>query len=256
MLCERIEVYIKRQNTQFRRCICVEHHVAITLWTLATCSEYYDIQSKWPKSKELVHWSPFWICSLHSLCDSTCKVIVDVLLKEHIQFSNGRDLVNVIEGFKSKLNMIRCAGTIDGSHISVSPPAMNHIDYYNRKGWYSVIVQAVVDHEYLFCDICVGWPGNVHDAQVLASSSLYRKATNGDILFGNVVNVNGTNIPIFLISDSAYPLRPPWPMKPFPHNSTLSCAQRSFNFHLSSSCIVIENAFGRLNSLGPCLHAP
>ena len=105
MLCERIEVYIKWQNTQFHQCICVEHHVAITLWTLATCSEYYDIQSKWPKSKELVHWSPFWICSLHSLCDSTCKVIVDVLLKEHIQFSNGRDLVNVIEGFKSKLNM-------------------------------------------------------------------------------------------------------------------------------------------------------
>ena len=96
----------------------------------------------------------------------------------------------------------------------------------------------------------------MHDAQVLASSSLYRKATNGDILFGNVVNVNGTNIPIFLISDSAYPLRPPWPMKPFPHNSTLSCAQRSFNFHLSISCIVVENAFGRLNSLGPCSHVP
>lgn len=87
----------------------------------------------------------------------------------------------------------------------------------------------------------------MHDAQVLANSSLYRKATNRDILFQNVVNVNGTNIPIFLIGDPAYPLRP-WPMKPFPHNSTLSRAQRSFNFHLSSSCIVVENAFGRLKA--------
>ena len=173
MLCERIEVYIKRQNTQFHRCICVEHHVAITLWTLATCSEYRTIGHLFGVAR----------CTVCVIVHERCKVIVDVLLKEHIQFSNGRDLVNVIEGFKSKLNMIQCAGTINGSHISVSPPTMNHTDYYNRKGWYSVIVQAVVDHEYLFHDICVGWPGSVHDAQVLANSSLYRKATNRDIFF-------------------------------------------------------------------------
>ena len=57
-------------------------------------------------------------------------------------------------------------GSIDGCHIPVMPPSSNHTDYYNRKGWYSIILQAVVDHEYIFRDISVGWPGSVNDARV------------------------------------------------------------------------------------------
>ena len=50
---------------------------------------------------------------------------------------------------------------------NVTPPAMNHTDYYNRKVWYSMLVQAVVNHNYLFKDIHIGWPGRVHNARVL-----------------------------------------------------------------------------------------
>ena len=43
--------------------------------------------------------------------------------------------------------------------------------------------RAVVDHRYLFTDINVGWPGSVHDARVLANSSLFEKAEEG-LIFG------------------------------------------------------------------------
>ena len=79
------------------------------------------------------------------------------------------------------------------------PPALNHIDYYNRKGWYFMLIQAVVDHNYMFHDIYVGLPGSVHDACVLANSSLYSKATRREILSGNVVKEHDTVYPYSLL---------------------------------------------------------
>ena len=77
--------------------------------------------------------------------------------------------------------MIQCAGAINGSHVPILTPALNHTDYYNRKGWYSMLIQAVVDHNYMFRDICIGWPGSARHARVLSNSSLYSKATRRDI---------------------------------------------------------------------------
>ena len=34
-----------------------------------------------------------------------------------------------------------CGDKIDGRHISIIAPSEHHIDYMNRKGWYSVIMQ-------------------------------------------------------------------------------------------------------------------
>ena len=95
--------------------------------------------------------------------------------------------------------MIHCAGSIDGCHIPITPPAMKHSDYYNRKGWYFMLLQAVVDHSYLFNDVCVGLPGSVHDARALVASQQ-------KVLCGENVTISGTNVPIFIVGDSAYPL--------------------------------------------------
>jgi len=104
---------------------------------------------------------------------------------------------------------------------SVMPPASNHTNYYNRKGWYSIVLQAVVDYKYIFRDICVGWPGNVHDARVFKNSGIYNKLTVEKILDGNEMQISGTTIPLFIIGDSAYPLSK-FLMKPFAHNTALS----------------------------------
>lgn len=79
--------------------------------------------------------------------------IVSLLMKTCITFPTGEELQRVVDGFENRWGYPQCAGAIDGCHIPISAPLLNHTDYYNRKGWYSMVVQAVVDHEYIFRDI-------------------------------------------------------------------------------------------------------
>ena len=236
-ICDQLKPVIQRQDTSMRKAISVEHRVAITLWCLATCAEYRTIGHLFGVAR----------CTVCVVVHDTCEALVRVFRSRYVTFPTGDNLHNVIDGFRTKWNMVQCAGAIDGCHIPVKPPALSHTDFYNRKGWYSIVLQAVVDHQYLFRDVTVGWPGSVHDARVLANSQLYRKAINKDILNTNAVNILGREIFPFLVGDSAYPLST-WIMKHFAHNSTLTDGQKLFNYRLSRARIVVENAFGRLKA--------
>ena len=106
----------------------------------------------------------------------------------------------------------------------MKPPVLNHTDYYNRKDWYSIVLQGVVDHEYMFRDVYVDWPGSMHDACVFANSQVFTLANEGKILNGESVKIDDIDVPVFLVADSAYPLST-WLMMPFPHGSTLTQGQ-------------------------------
>ena len=236
-LCDKLRPVIACQDTYFCKCISTEKRVAVTLWCLATPTEY----------RTLAHLFGIARSTVCMIVHNTCKAIVDVLIKEYIRFPVGQDLKDVVSGFENKWGFPQCAGAIDGSHIPISAPELNHTDYFNRKGWYSMLVQAVVDHEYLLRDICVGWPGSVHDARVFVNSLLYKRITEDNILDSSGRTILGRNIPICIVGDSAYPIQP-WLMKPFTDDSTLTHQQKHFNYRLSRARIVAECAFGHLKA--------
>jgi len=95
-----------------------------TLCCLATCGEYHTI----------VHL--FGIAR----CVSLFMTIVTTMMSQCITFLKGDDLKEVITDFTQKWRFIQCTGVIDGTHIPVRAQTMSHTNYYNRKGWYSIIV--------------------------------------------------------------------------------------------------------------------
>ena len=232
-ICDKLQPIIGRQDTKFRKCISVTQRVCITLWCLSTSCEYRTIAHLFGVSRST-------ICVI---VQETCSAIVTVLMKTYIAFPKDDALRAVVNGFENKWGFPQCVGAIDGSHIPISAPELNHTDYYNRKGWYSMIVQAVVDHEYLFRDICVGWPGSVHDARVFVNLQIYKKITEDCILGSEPCRtILGKQIPLCIVGDSAYPIQT-WLMKPFAHNTSLTAQQKCFNYWLSRARIVVENAF-------------
>ena len=105
-----------------------------------------------------------------------------------------------------------------------------------------MILQALVDCEYRFLDVYVGWPGSVHDTRVLANSTLYRNCESS-MLPHWPRTIGNTTVPLLILGDPAYPLKS-WLMEPF-SDSGLTTRQRKFNYQLSRARVV-ENAFGQL----------
>ena len=137
-----------------------------------------------------------------------------------------------------------CCGAIDGTHISIVAPKQNPADCINRKKYHSIIMQAVVDSSYLFCDFVVCWPGSVHDARVLSNSKLYELGLQGNLVGENISEkINRVIVNPKILGDAAYPLLP-WLMKPYQHVPNMPFPHKYFNYHLSRACMTVENTFG------------
>ena len=83
---------------------------------------------------------------------------------------SAQSLQNVVRGFETKWGMIQCAGSVDGYHIPILPPVLNHTGYYNGKGWYSIVLQAVVDHKYSEISMLAGLEASMMQGFLLFNS--------------------------------------------------------------------------------------
>ena len=100
-----------------------------------------------------------------------------------------------------------------------------------------------MDANYLFLDICVGWPGKVHGARLFKNSSLYTSLCGGVFTPDDSVyeTINGVRVPPLILGHSAYPLQD-WLMKPYVDRGNLSAEELQFNNLLSitRSRVVVE----------------
>jgi hypothetical protein len=80
--------------------------------------------------------------------------------------------------------------------MPIISPHEHHNDYFNRKSFHSIFLQAVVDDKYRFININMGQPGKHHDAFVHRNSPIFQSAEERTLLpdsteLFNTVNVFG-----------------------------------------------------------------
>ena len=82
-------------------------------------------------------------------------MLVDNLSQRYIKIPQGDGMQQVVDGFLGPWQFPQCAGALDGTHIPILAPADNHTDYFNRKGFHSIVMQALVDYRYRYIYIYI-----------------------------------------------------------------------------------------------------
>ena len=163
-LCVELSPHILKRDTNFRKAIKVRHRVAMTLYWLADTAHYRTIANLFGVAKSTV-------CGI---VKQVREKTVRILLPGYIYVTQSRQEVQEkIDGFESRAGFPQVVGAVDGCHVPIIGPEQSPEDYINRKGFHSLILQGLVDSDYRFLDICVGWPGKVHDARVFKNSPLF-----------------------------------------------------------------------------------
>ncbi|CAM5074464.1 unnamed protein product [Natator depressus] len=235
-LCELLSPTLKRRNTKMRAALTVEKQVAIALWKLATPDCYRLVGNQFGMGKSTVGAAVIQVAN----------AITDLLLTRVVTLGN---VQVIVDGFAA-MGFPNWGGAIDETHIPILAPDHLVSQYINRKGYFSMVLQALVDHKGHFIDINMGWLGKVHDARIFRNSGLFEQLQEGTYFPDQKITIGDVEMPIVILGDSAYPLLP-WLMKPY--TGSLDSSKEQFNYRLSKCTMVVECAFGCLKARWCCL---
>ena len=174
--------------------------------------------------------------------DRFCTAIIN-RRREFVKFPMTENEKNHIkEGFFKLGGFPSVCGCIDCTHVRIIGPHLHENDYVNRKGFHSINVQGITDHEGKFIDLLARWPGSTHDSFIFRTSPVkYHLERNHDTLEKGV-----------LLGDSGYCLKH-YLITPFENPATPQ--QRRFNRAQKTTRCSVERAFGVFKRRFHCLHS-
>ena len=110
-VCSELCLVVEKNDSSMRKAIPVEQRVALTLWFLATGTDFRTIGHLFGVSKSTV-------CVVTK---QVCNALVSILLPKNIRFPSGDGLREVVDGFKHKFGFPQCAGVVDGTRSDSIP---------------------------------------------------------------------------------------------------------------------------------------
>ena len=122
--------------------------------------------------------------------------------------------IRISEELEEKWNFPNCLGALDGKHIQIKRLVNSGYYYFNYKGTFSIVLLALVDADYKFIFIDIGWNGRISDGGIDRNATLFSALENNSLNIPKERKVDDfTMLPYVVKGDDAF-LMKPFPMKP------------------------------------------
>ena len=245
-LLRRVTPYIKKKTTRLRKPLSPGEKLACTLRYLATGESYESLHFQFRISTAAI--SLF----IPEVCDSIYLSLKDEHLVVPSTADEWRELSDLIYQYWQFPN---CIGAMDGKHLAMFCPDNSGSTFFNYKNFHSIVLLALVKHNYQFIYFDVGCQGRISDGGVFRNSDLYEAISTSLLNLPPPTPLPKTgdpcwdedeypDIPYVIVGDNAFQLSK-FLMKPYSRKN-LDYQSRVFNYRLSRFRRVSENAFGIL----------
>ena len=112
------------------------------------------------------------------IIQETCEGIWKALHAVYLKCPQSHDEWKAItEDFETEWNFPYCLGALDGKHIAIDCPKNGGSNYFNYKGFNSMVLMAICDSKYCFTFVDIGGYGRNNDAAIFSQSELYKAFT-------------------------------------------------------------------------------
>ena len=130
---ERITTHLRKRITNFRKPLEVGLKLAVTLRHLSTGESYTSLQYQWRIGRTT-------ICKF---VPQVCKAILKEFQQEYLLCpTDPEDWKKIERRFRNRWNVPHAVGALDRKHIAIKKPKKSGSEYFNYKGYFSLVLLA------------------------------------------------------------------------------------------------------------------
>ena len=121
------------------------------------------------------------ISMVAEIVKETCDHIWEELQSTYMKPPTVQDLRTIQLRFNSLWQFPNCLDAIDGKHVNLKAPPKSSTLFHNYKGFFSIVLMALVDADYKFINIDVGDYGSNSDTAIFRSCNFGKAFMYGQL---------------------------------------------------------------------------
>ena len=121
-----------------KKAISTDERLSLTLRYLATRHSFSDLEADFKINRT----------AISGIVIEVCNAIFDCLKEEYLKIPQTKeDWKRIDEKTQERWQFPNWIGAADGEHVSILHPKDSGSDFYNDKGFFSIAMLAIVDHD-------------------------------------------------------------------------------------------------------------